>query len=166
MDRSRREVEFDQFVLGRLRSLRRTAFLVVHDWHTAEDVVQGVLVKLYAAWPRLRPETIDAYARRAVVNACISYARKRRPETPTWSVPEQAARLDDEVSPSVIFAMQALTPVQRAVVALRFLEDLPVADVAQLLDVAESTVKTHTTRALATLREHLPKLATQSEERQ
>ena len=77
MDRSRREAEFDQFVLGRMSSLRRTAFLVVRDWHAAEDVVQGVLIKLYVALPRLRPETLDAYARRAVVNASISHARKR-----------------------------------------------------------------------------------------
>src|SRR6476469_7621844 len=64
MRRQRRESEFTDFYAARRLSLRRTAYLIVRDWHTAEDLTQQSMVKLYAAWPRVRSETVDASARR------------------------------------------------------------------------------------------------------
>ena len=87
MRRDQREQEFAEFFTARGPALRRTAYLVVRDWHTAEDVTQQALAKMYAAWSRVRPETRMAYARRAVVNESLSLLRRHRPETPTQHLP-------------------------------------------------------------------------------
>jgi DNA-directed RNA polymerase specialized sigma24 family protein len=76
--RAGREDEFTEFFAGCAPGLRRTACLVVHDWHLAEDLTQQGLAKLYVAWPRTRPATRLAYARRIVVNECLSYLRRKR----------------------------------------------------------------------------------------
>ena len=108
--------------------LRRTAYLVVHDWHLAEDLTQQALAKLYAAWPRARARDPTAYARRIVVNECLTYLRRKRPETTTGDVPERAPRADPVLDLAAALAL--LAPRQRAIVALRFLDDLPVVEVA------------------------------------
>ena len=150
----RDDAEFDDFVAARSAQLRRVAFLIVRDWQHAEDVVQTAFVNLYLAWPRVRKaDAINAYARRAVVNASISWTRKARPEVPSDAVvhnrpgDEPAGRDDD-----LMDALRQLTPSQAAVVALRYLEDLSVADVADMLGVSEGTVKSQCSRALAHLR--------------
>lgn len=164
MRRDRREREFTEFFLARGQSLRRTAYLVVRDWHLAEDLTQQAMVKVYAAWHRVRPETRDAYARKAVVNDCLSHLRRRRPETVVESLPEGVA--PEPSSPLDVGQALGLLPAgQRAIVALRFLDDLSVADVAQALDIAEGTVKSQTARALETLRAHLPELVLTEESR-
>ncbi|MQW75295.1 SigE family RNA polymerase sigma factor [Nocardioides sp. dk4132] len=164
MDRHQLDAEFDQFVIARAAQLRRTSYVVVRDWHAAEDVVQAVLVKLFLAWPRIRRDTVDAYARRAVVNASISHLRRHGREAPTEVVPDTVQSESPDLSPTVVAALHDLSPAQRAVVALRFLEDLPVAEVAAILGVSESTVKTHTSRAFTTLRRLMPELVLTSEE--
>ena len=133
--------------------------MVVRDWHVAEDVTQQALAKLYVAWPRVRTETRMAYARRAVVNECLSHLRRRRrrPETPTEAVPELAAS-DPVETPDLGCALAALPDRQRAVVALRFLDDLSVAEVGRMLGISDGTVKSQTSRALETLRRRLPEL--------
>jgi RNA polymerase sigma-70 factor (sigma-E family) len=156
--RASREDEFTEFFAACAPGLRRTAYLVVHDWHLAEDLTQQGLAKLYVAWPRTRPETRLAYARRIVVNECLTYLRRKRPETSTETVPEPAGR-DTEPVLDLAAALALLPPRQRAIVALRFLDDLPVAEVAALLDIADGTVKSQTARAIDTLRRHLPTLA-------
>lgn len=162
MGRDRREREFSDYFIARGPALRRTAYLVVRDWHTAEDVTQLALVKVYAAWSRIHPETRDAYARKAVVNECLSWLRRRRPESTVEHLPERA--LTDSTTPlDVGHALGLLPDRQRAIIALRFLDDLSVADVAQALDIAEGTVKSQTSRALETLRAHLPELVLSEE---
>lgn len=157
MRRPQREREFAEYFLARGLPLRRTAYLIVHDWHLAEDVIQLAFVKLYAAWPRVRPESLDAYARKVVVNECLSHLRKHRPETPTDRVPERPAA-EDHRPLDLGQALDLLPARQRAIVALRFLDDLSVAETSAALDIAEGTVKSQTSRALATLRAHLPEL--------
>lgn len=164
MDRSQRDAEFDEFVIARAAQLRRTSYVVLRDWHAAEDVVQAVLIKLFLAWPRVRRGTVDAYARRAVVNASISYVRKHGREAPTEVIPDGAQAESPGLSHTVVAALEDLPPVQRAVVALRFLEDLSVAEVAATLNVSESTVKTHTSRAFTSLRRLMPELVLTPEE--
>ena len=155
MRREQRETEFTEFYLARRRTLRRTAYLVVRDWHAAEDATQQAMVKLYAAWPRVRTETVDAYARRAVVNECLSYLRRVR-ELPVEHFPDRAASSPEPTSLDLGMALGFLPPRQRAIVALRFLDDLSVVDVAHALAISEGTVKSQTSKALATLRSHLP----------
>jgi RNA polymerase sigma-70 factor (sigma-E family) len=159
-----REQEFTEFFSACAPGLRRTAYLVVHDWHLAEDLTQQGMAKLYVAWPRTRADTRVAYARRIVVNECLTYLRRRRPETATDQLPETPTR-DGEAALDLPVALALLPPRQRAIIALRFLDDLPVAEVASLLDVAEGTVKSQTARALETLRRHLPTLAPALEDR-
>ncbi len=164
MRRERREAEFTEFYLARRLALRRTAYLVVRDWHTAEDLTQQSMVKLYAAWPRVRSDTADAYARRIVVNECLSHLRRRR-DVPVEQLPDHHETGPEPSVLDVGAALDLLPARQRAVVALRFLDDLSVADVADALGVAEGTVKSQTAKALATLRTHLPALVLTEEHR-
>lgn len=162
MRRERREREFTDYFIARGPALRRTAYLIVHDWHTAEDLTQHAMVKVYAAWSRIRPETLEAYARKVVVNECLSYLRRRRPESVVERPPDRAVvdqTVDQPAHFDVGHALGLLPDRQRAIVALRYLDDLSIADVAQALDIAEGTVKSQTARALETLRRHLPELA-------
>ena len=158
--RERREQEFSEFFAACAPGLRRTAYLVVRDWHLAEDLTQQALAKLYAAWGRTEPATRLAYARRTVVNECLSHLRRKRPEQPTDEVPDRGvpAHHDRDHVLDLGEALALLAPRQRAVIALRFLDDLSVAEVARVCDISEGTVKSQTARALDTLRSHLPQL--------
>ena len=164
MRRDQREQEFTEFFSVHGPALRRTAYLVVRDWHLAEDLTQQGMAKLYAAWPRVRASTRAAYARKVVVNECLSHLRRRRPETPTDELPDRPAHVAP-ITLDLGEALALLPPRQRAIVALRFLDDLPVAEVAELLGIAEGTVKSQTARALDTLRGHLPQLIATEETR-
>jgi RNA polymerase sigma-70 factor (sigma-E family) len=154
----RRDEQFTEFFGARAPALRRTAYLIVGDWHAAEDVTQLAFARLYVVWPRIRPETLEAYARKVVVNEALGWLRRRRRDNLTDAVPD-APEAGAHESPLDVGRALALLPAQqRAIVALRFLDDLPVAEVARVLDIADGTVKSQTSRALDTLRAHLPEL--------
>jgi RNA polymerase sigma factor (sigma-70 family) len=116
------------------------------------------MAKLYVVWRRTRAETRLAYARRIVVNECLTHLRRKRPELPTDEVPD-GTHATAEQPMDLGNALDVLPARQRAIVALRFLDDLSVAEVARVLDIAEGTVKSQTARALDTLRRQLPDLA-------
>ena len=158
MRRDAREVAVEEYFSARAAPMRRTAYLVVRDWHTAEDMVQACFIQLYTHWPRIRTETVDAFARRTLVNLCLSHLRKNRRERLTGEPPEGVS-LDAPGGLDLHRTLAVLPPHQRAIVALRFLDDLSVAEVAHVMGIAEGTVKSQTSRALATLRTHLPTLA-------
>ncbi|GAA1879246.1 SigE family RNA polymerase sigma factor [Lapillicoccus jejuensis] len=157
-----KDAQFAAFVTASYPSLCRTAYLVLGDHHAAEDVVQSALVGLYRRWSKVEhADGPGPYARRAVVNAAISELRRphRRHEAAREVLPEDAdsgldpaSRLRDE---AVLTALRDLPPGQRAVVVLRFVEDVDVATTAATLGVAEGTVKSQTAKALATLRGRL-----------
>ena len=154
-----RDLDFTEYFVARATTLRRTAFVVVRDWGLAEDVTQRAFVKLYGAWPRITATGRDAYARRVVVNESLTLLRRRPPEVLTSTPPEVATRdASGDMSLDLVRALALLPPQQRAVVALRFLEDLSVHETADVLRIAPGTVKSHTSRALDTLRRHLPDL--------
>lgn len=155
--REQREREFTEFYAASAVALRRTAYVVVRDWHVAEDLTQQAFAKLYVAWPRVREETRLAYARRTVVNECLSHLRRHRPETPV-AEHHDAAVEPMAAGPDLGAALAALPARQRAIVALRFLDDLSVAEVGRLLGIADGTVKSQTARALETLRRTVPSL--------
>jgi RNA polymerase sigma-70 factor (sigma-E family) len=155
------DAEFSAFVHRRARRHLRTAVLLTGDWHTAEDLVQTCLVKLYRAWPRLDTGVDpDAYLRRMLINTRRSWWRVGwRREAPVASVPDRAGEADGQdrhaVAESVRQALGALPARQRAALVLRFFEDLPEAQVADLLGCSVGTVETHTHRGIRRLRELL-----------
>jgi RNA polymerase sigma-70 factor (sigma-E family) len=155
-DQAEREVQFAEYFTARAGWLRRLAYGLCGDWHTAEDLAQTILVRLYNRWGRLHLESVDAYARRSLVNAFLSHRRSRRRESIVTQPPDRAGRGVDVVQHVTVHrALAALAPRQRAVVVLRYLEDLSVTEVAELLGVAEGTVKSQCARGLQTLREAL-----------
>jgi RNA polymerase sigma-70 factor (sigma-E family) len=151
---------FDTWVEARVPSLLRFAYLVTGSQQAAEDAVQAALVSACEKWSEVgRREDPDAYVRRMVVNAHISAWRKAgRRESPVAVVRERA-----DVDPAEQVAQHdavwricvALPPQQRAAVVLRYYEDLDHAEIAAILGVAESTVRSHVHRALAALRREL-----------
>jgi RNA polymerase sigma-70 factor (sigma-E family) len=151
-----RDREFRAYFEARAAVLRRTAYLLCGDWHRAEDLAQTALAKLYVAWPRLnRSGQVDAYARKIVVRAAIDDSRRwfRRTEAVMAAVPDIAAtgpRVDDVID--VRRALAELPAGQRAAVILRYWEDLPIAETAELLGCSEGTVKSQAAKGLATLR--------------
>jgi RNA polymerase sigma-70 factor (sigma-E family) len=152
---------FAAFVRGHGERHLRLAVLLTGDWHAAEDLVQASLVKLYQAWPRLETDADpDAYLRRIVVNTHRSWWRARwRREKPVAALPEGAGVEDVADTQAIgMLVRQALTRLprqQRAVLVLRYFEDLPEAEIASVLGCSPGSVKTHAHRGLRTLRELL-----------
>jgi RNA polymerase sigma-70 factor (sigma-E family) len=154
------EEEFREFVAARSAALLRTAYLLAGDWATAEDLLQTALTKTYLAWKRLGEiEAVEPYARRVLVNTATSWWRRRwHGEKPTEVLPEQAApdQLEEQLERDVLWRhVKALPARQRAVLVLRFYEDMSEAQTAALLNISTGTVKSQTSRALATLRQRL-----------
>lgn len=159
MGRPAWEGEYVDFFVARAAALRRTAYAMCGDWQIAEDLVQTTFVRLYVHWHRVRLETADAYARRILVNLFIAGRRKSKREQVTGQVPEglSTERIEDLVGTRLELAeaMTRLTDRQRVIVALRYVDDLPICQVAELLGIAEGTVKSHCARAVDTLRRAL-----------
>lgn len=168
-----RDAEFEQYMLARQPSLLRTAYLLTGDRHAAEDLVQTALAKLYLSWDRVqRRELVDGYVRRILVNEHNSLWRRawRRREFTTDSVPDTVGVTDQHdlgVRDALWEFVQTLPRKQRAVVVLRYYEDLPEAEVAEILGISVGTVKSQASRALAALRGRVhtrPELARDPEE--
>ncbi|MBY8871597.1 SigE family RNA polymerase sigma factor [Micromonospora sp. PLK6-60] len=154
------EEEFREFVAARSPALLRTAYLLAGDWATAEDLLQTALTKTYLAWKRLGGiEAIEPYARRVLVNTSTSWWRRRwHGERPTDVLPERAGidEIEQQLDRDVLWRhLTALPARQRAVLVLRFYEDMSEAQTAALLEISTGTVKSQTSRALATLRRRL-----------
>lgn len=153
-----RGAEFDDFVRTRSDALLRTAYLLTGDRHAAEDLVQEVLEQVFVRWRRIR-STPEAYARRALVNRAANRWRRRarRPEQALGEFDPPAADHAGDVAlrEVVVAALRDVPYRQRAAVVLRYLQDLSVAETAAALDCSEGTVKSHTFRALARLRDAL-----------
>jgi RNA polymerase sigma-70 factor (sigma-E family) len=150
---------FHDFVRTWSPGLMRTAFLLTGDHGHAEDLVQTALMQVSRRWRRLdRPDLAYGYARTALVNAHTSWRRRRR-------VSEHLIAGHDDVPPAAhehfssadrtAEALQALPPGMRAVLVLRFHEDLSEADTAAVLGCSVGNVKSQTSRALARMRDHL-----------
>lgn len=143
------------FVESRRTALFRSAFLLCGDRHEAEDLVQTTLVKVVLGARRHgRLDNIEAYARRTLVNTFIA-ARRRfwRREQAYGELPDRAAQAPDtDTGLAVRAALARLTPRQRAVLVLRYWEDLSVEATAEVLGMRENTVKSHAARGLAALR--------------
>ena len=149
--------DFEEWLLAREGSLHRTARLLTHDTHAAQDLVQTTLAKLYLAWDRISDrDNVDAYARRILVNEHRSTWRRAstRREFSTDTPPDrgETSREYDGVRDAVWAFVGTLPPRQRAVIVLRYYEELTEPEVAELLGISVGTVKSQAHRALAALR--------------
>jgi RNA polymerase sigma-70 factor (sigma-E family) len=151
-----RDAEFGEFLDSRAAVMRRTAYLLCGgDWHRAEDLVQTTLTKIYVAWPRIRRDgSIDAYSRKIMVRAAIDESRRafRRRESVVDQLPETPTYSGFDEAVDVRRALAKLPAGQRAVVVLRYWEDLSVEDTAKALGRSEGTVKSQAAKGLAALR--------------
>ena len=153
--------EFTEFVSARGRALLRTAYALTGSQHAAEDLVQTALAKAMLRWSRLHGDA-EPYVRRIMYNEFVSLWRwrRRRAEVLTADPPERGVSTGEDtvLRVAVRAALGTLPPRQRAVLVLRYLEDLSEREVADLLGVSPGTVASQASRALATLRGSMPEL--------
>jgi RNA polymerase sigma-70 factor (sigma-E family) len=166
-DRSDRLMDFETFASARWPRLVRTAYLLTGDHHEAEDLVQATLAKVFTGWSRIRRlDEPDAYVHRALVNNNLSRYRRRRvlqfltPVLPERASPESAdgGIHGIEARSELIRALAQLPPRQRAVVVLRYWDDLSEQQTAEALGCSVGNVKSQASRGLSKLRAH-PALA-------
>ncbi|MFV2121914.1 SigE family RNA polymerase sigma factor [Streptomyces sp. Act-28] len=160
--------DFADFATAAWPRLVRTARLLTGDHHEAEDLVQTTLVKVYARWRRIPRDEVDAYVRRALVNNNLSRLRRKRvvhlltPLLPDSARHAHAGHADTvDQRTALMAALADLSPRQRAVMVLRYWEDLNEQDIATVLNCSLGTVKTHARRGLEALRAH-PVLASEA----
>ncbi|HEX6931271.1 MAG TPA: SigE family RNA polymerase sigma factor [Streptosporangiaceae bacterium] len=151
------EEEFGRFVAARGRALCRTAYLLTGDWQVGEDLVQEALTRTYLRRRRLRSaEALEPYARKVLFSLFLSSRRR------FWNRELPFASVPDQVTPGLLDAAEdrrglwpallALPAQQRAVLVLRYFEDLTEADIAAVLGCSPGAVKTHAARGLDRLR--------------
>lgn len=166
------EAHFHSFVAARWIHLVRTAYLLTGDPHDAEDVTQAALAKAYRSWRRVaRMDSPEAYVRRMLVTCNSDRFRKRRvserltDSVPDRSVSDSAVAWADERS-VLMEALAQLPDRQRAVVVMRYWEDLSEAETADVLGCSQGTVKSQASKALVKLRAWpgLDRIATRNEE--
>lgn len=155
---------FDDYVASRGAALLRLAFLLTGDRHLAEDLTQDVLIRVYGRWPRIAGMAqVDAYVRRALVNTHVSWRRRRSSgEVPLAEVSDAARAAGTDAVPDGVQAsaerdqawrlLATLPRKQRAVLVLRFYEDLSDQEIAGVLGCSHATVRSQASRALAALR--------------
>lgn len=153
---------FVAWAAGRRNGLRATAFLMCGDWHQADDLVQETLTRVYSRWDRLaRTGPPDAYARRVLVRLELDRQRRSWWRRVTVRDPEPDALITHDTPvvdgdrPLMLEVLATLPSSQRAVIVLRYWEDLSVAQIAAALSVREGTVRAHASRGLAALRVEL-----------
>jgi RNA polymerase sigma-70 factor (sigma-E family) len=156
-----RDAEFASYMQARQASLLRTAYLLTGDRHTAEDLVQTAFAKLYLSWDKVRDHgSIDGYVRRIVVNEHNSLWRRpwKRRELTTDELPERHHHDEHDAGTGreLWDLVQTLPRRARAVVVLRYYEELSEAETAEVLGISVGTVKSQASRALATLRDRAP----------
>jgi RNA polymerase sigma-70 factor (sigma-E family) len=159
-------VTFEEFLAARLGPLLRYATVVTCDPHLAQDVTQEVLIRVQARWTRIsRLEAPEPYVRRMILNEFLSWRRRgeaRRTRSAGWTMVDRAdiaqgdaeGRVDDR--DLLLRLLAALPPRQRAVIALRYYEDLSDDQIADLMHCRPVTVRTQASRALTTLRRAMP----------
>ena len=153
--------DFSAYLASREAAHLRTAYALTGNLHDAQDLAQTALAKLYLSWDSVRDrESLDGYVRRIMVNEHTSLWRRawKRRELSTDDLPEQPATdvHGDDTSARLWSFVQTLPRRQRAVVVLRYYEQLSEAETADVLGVSVGTVKSQTSRALAALRERAP----------
>jgi len=150
--------DFETYVAARYDALLRTAYLLTGHHHDAEDLLQQALVKAVGAWGRM--DEPDAYVRTVLVRTNISRWRRRRWREVSTDLPRDVGVTDDGAEDRLVLqrALGVLAPRQRAVIVLRYYEDLTEVQTAAALGIAVGTVKSQARDALRRLREVVPGL--------
>ncbi|WP_064741929.1 SigE family RNA polymerase sigma factor [Hamadaea tsunoensis] len=146
--------DFADFVGTRSTRLLRVAYLLTRDWPLAEDLLQTALAKAWTAWRRIDGDP-EAYVRKILVNTYASWWRRRwQAETPVSEVPEPSFHAPEPTDDrrTLMAALGRLPRQQRAVIVLRYYEDLSEREIAEILRISPGTVKSHAAKALANLR--------------
>ena len=158
MDEERRQV-FDEFARARMPELLRFGHALTGSPHAAADLVQDALERTMLSWARVENQgDPEGYVRRIMVNRNISIWRRLRRETLMLEIPEEVGRRGAGVFEPVVRDLalwdriRALPPRQRTVIVLRYYEDLSEAQIAALMGSSVGTVKSQSSRALASLR--------------
>jgi RNA polymerase sigma-70 factor (sigma-E family) len=150
--------EFAEYVQYRLPALLRFGYALTGNQHDASDLVQEALERVGVRWKSIVRDSgsPDAYVRRAMVNARTSRWRRHRTETLVADVPDTTAQVRDRFDDEPLWqALRELPSRQRAVIVLRYYEDLSEAEIAATLGISTGTVKSQASRAMATLRQRL-----------
>ncbi|HET6212493.1 MAG TPA: SigE family RNA polymerase sigma factor [Micromonosporaceae bacterium] len=154
------EQEYLEYVTARLEPLRRTAYLLCGDRHRADDLVQETITKLYVRWRRVRTTgNVNAYVGRILYRTYLDdrrrgwWARVHLSASPPDHPAAPGGDLEDRMMLDA--ALARVPDRQRAVLILRFVCDLPVDEVAQILNCAAGTVKSQTAHGLAAMRRRL-----------
>ena len=155
-----REVELREFVSARGAALSRAAYLLTGHHQAAEDLVQETYVVLVRRWQQAGRVDPDAYVRRILYSRFVDgWRRGRLTELPTASIPDDDASDETAAVDARLTLQEALTRLtarQRAVLVLRFYEDLTEVQAATALGISANTVKSQTRLALQRLRELAP----------
>ncbi len=162
---SSRDAEFAEFFRATWPRLFRTTYAVAGNRSLAEDALQSAFANAYSAWDRVQAAAHpEAYVRRMAVNEVLSVLRRPwfRSERST-EAPEPAplpSSEDRTVDRDAVWrAVCALPPRQRAVVVLRYYEDLSEAEIAEAMGISRGAVKSHTSRGMAALRDLLERMS-------
>ncbi|MFJ5260786.1 SigE family RNA polymerase sigma factor [Streptomyces sp. NPDC088387] len=152
--------DFEDFVTACGPRLLRVAWLLTGDPHLAEDLLQTALAKVWPKWSRIADEQPEAYVRKTLVNTYSSWWQRRwRGEVPTGELPEAPTSGDPfagvDLEQALAAVVRRLPPRQRAVLVLRYFEDLSVEETAEVLGCRPGTVKSQGAKALRTLRAQL-----------
>jgi RNA polymerase sigma-70 factor (sigma-E family) len=150
--------EFAEFAAAASPRLLRAAYLLCGNPHTAEDLAQTTLTKVFASWRRIsQRDAVHAYATRTLVNTYLAEKRRKSSgEIATGELPEPAfVPPSPELRMVVLDALATLPPKSRVIVVMRYWADMSVEEVAQLLGCSTGNVKSQSSRALEKLRDVL-----------
>ncbi|MGA5305843.1 SigE family RNA polymerase sigma factor [Nucisporomicrobium flavum] len=156
--RADEEREYTEYVAGRLSRLHRTAYMLCGDAHRADDIVQATLTALYVQWRKVSAaHNVDAYVQSILVRRYLDerrlrWSRVRLGGVPAHAVPIDAAEHGIVERDALLTALRALPKGQRAVVVLRYFDDLTVEATAEVLKCSVGNVKSQCSRGLAALR--------------
>ena len=143
--------DFEEFVVARRNALLRTAYLLTGDHHDAEDLVQSALIKVVPKWSRIK-DNPENYVRQVLAREAVNRWRGRRWREVTTEVIPELAQPDSTDRVALLEDLRRLSPRQRAVLVLRYFDDLTEADTAAVLGISVGTVKSHARDALVRLR--------------
>ena len=143
--------DFEEFVVARRGALLRTAYLLTGDHHDAEDLLQSALIKVVPKWGRIKDRP-EGYVRQVLARESLNRWRARRWREVITDAPPESTDDDRTDRIALLEDLRRLSPRQRAVLVLRYFDDLTEADTAAALGISVGTVKSHARDALARLR--------------